>query len=64
MNIWYDEKIENTELGYTLYLDFKGNREYWYDHNTFCLYPSKEAGGMLCTIPIMCNYKLRIRDNG
>ena len=30
MIIWYTDKIENKELGYSLYLDLKGDKEYWY----------------------------------
>tara|TARA_R110000851_G_scaffold215341_1_gene368133 strand:- start:73 stop:267 length:195 start_codon:yes stop_codon:yes gene_type:complete len=44
MIIWYDRKIENSELGYTLYLDFKEDKEYWFDHNSQYLYPSECAG--------------------
>lgn len=61
MYIWYDEMIENIDLGYTLYLDLKEDKEYWYNHNTSQLFPCKEAGEVLYGVPIMSNFTLKRR---
>lgn len=64
MIIWYDKVIGNSELGYTLYLDLKEDKEYWFDHKSGYLFPSKEAGDIIYPIPIMVNYKLEVRCHG
>lgn len=42
--IEYTDKIENLELGYTLYLNLNNDLEYWYDFNTRQLHWSRNAG--------------------
>lgn len=64
MVLWYDDKISNYELGYTLYLDFKEDKEYWLDHEKWELYGSKEAGGIICAPPIKRDYLLKERNYG
>ena len=47
MIIKYTDKIENTELGYILYLNLENGLEFW--HNTFtnATYVSENAGELL-----------------
>ena len=44
MIIWYTDKIDNPDLGYCLYLDLRGDHEFWYDYHIEQLYYSSGAG--------------------